>query len=546
MSRGHAAPPAPSNEPILGYLPGSPERGRLKAALEQMASETLEIPMVIGGERVKGPQTAPVVMPHDHGHVLGRYHVGEAEHTGQAIEAALKVRAGWSRVPYAERAAIFLRAAALAAGPWRDRLNASTMLGQSKTAYQAEIDAACELVDFFRFNAWYGQEIVETQPPISPPGVWNTLDYRPLDGFVFAASPFNFTSIAANLPTAPALMGNTVVWKPSLASMHSAWQVMGLLEEAGLPPGVINLVTGDPAAVAGQALGHPLLGGVHFTGSTGVLRQLFQQVGENIGRYRQYPRIVGESGGKDFIFVHPSAEADLEAVATAVVRGGYEYQGQKCSAASRLYIPQSLWPALEARLVALIEALKVGDVRDLSTFMGAVIHRGSFEKIKGYIALAKDDPALSLRAGGGCDDSTGYFVQPTLIRSTDPGSRLMREEIFGPVVTAYVYPDRAYEETLRLCDQTAEYALTGALFARDRHAVQLGMDLLRETAGNFYLNDKPTGAVVGQQPFGGGRASGTNDKAGSALNLLRWTSPRTVKETFTPPTQVPYPYMDEA
>jgi len=535
--------PPPVNEPILNYAPGSAERAELKRALKELQAAPLEIPMTLGGERVLTKELREAVMPHDHAKVIGRFAYGDASHVEQAIGCALAAKSDWAKTPLRVRSAIFLRAAELLAGPFRQRLNASTMLGQSKTAFQAEIDAACELADFFRFNASYAEQL-HAEQPLSPRGLWNLVDYRPLDGFVLAVTPFNFTSIAANLSAAPALMGNTVVWKPSLLSMHSAQILMELFEAAGLPPGVINLVSGDPATLVDAALAHRDLAGLHYTGSSAVLRRLFQKVGEKIEGYRSYPRIVGESGGKDFVVAHPSAEEDLDALSTALVRGAFELQGQKCSAASRAYLPASLWPRLRERLVAATAALRMGDVSDFTNFMGAVIGRAAYDRNCAYQAYGKAAAGVELIAGGGADDSVGYFVEPTIFRVDDPRDKLMAEEIFGPVLTIYVYDDDKYLETLRLCDATSPYALTGAIFARDRGAIELAVSELRHAAGNFYINDKPTGAVVGQQPFGGSRSSGTNDKAGSVLNLLRWCSPRTVKETFVPATQVPYPFMD--
>jgi len=534
--------PKPVNEPVLSYAPGTPERDRVVAAAKAMAKETVDIPMVIGGDRVDAKETREAVMPHDHHHVLGRYAYGDTGHMGRAIDAALAARQDWARTPFHERAAIFLRAAELLSTTWRDRLNAATMLNQSKTVHQAEIDAACELIDFFRFNVHFAERILDEQPQ-SAKGIWNQTDYRPLDGFVLAVTPFNFTSIAGNLPTAPALMGNAVVWKPSLASMLSAHHLMALLEEAGLPPGVVNLVAGDPAALTDAALSHPDFGGLHFTGSTAVLKTLFKKIGERMDVYRQYPRVVGESGGKDFVFVHPSASGDLEAVATALVRGAFEYQGQKCSAASRAYVPASMWKALERRLVALTGEIRMGDVLDLSNFMAAVINETAFDRITGYLARANESKEATIVTGGGSDRKTGWFVEPTIVRVTNPKHELIVNEIFGPVLTVYVYEDAAFEETLELCDTSTAYGLTGAIFARDRAAVSLAAERLRFAAGNFYVNDKPTGAVVGQQPFGGSRGSGTNDKAGAMQNLLRWTSPRSIKETFSPPTSPWYAYQ---
>ena len=532
----------PQNEPTLSYAPNSPERAALKAQLEKMAAQKIEIPLLIGGKEVRTGKTKEARMPHKHAHVLGTYHESDPALVQKAIEAALAAKHDWENTPFHERAAIFLRAADLLASKYRPVMNGATMLGQSKTAYQAEIDSACELIDFLRFNVHFADKLLAEQP-YSPAQTWNQMDYRGLDGFVFAASPFNFTAIGGNLPTAPALMGNTVVWKPAATATYSNWHFLQILREAGLPDGVINFVQGDAAMVSDTVLSHPELGGVHFTGSTSVFQLMWRKVGEQIARYRQYPRLVGETGGKDFVFAHPSAGGDLEALAVALLRGGYEYQGQKCSAASRAYIPSSLWPKLKERLAATISEIRVGDVRDFRNFMGAVIDEKSFKKISSYIDHAKNDPKLKIVAGGEADGREGYFIQPTLIESSDPRTRLMCEEIFGPVLTVYVYEDSKYEETLKICDETAEYALTGAIFARDRKAIAQASVALRHTAGNFYINDKPTGAVVGQQPFGGSRASGTNDKAGSAWNLMRWVSPRTIKENFVPPTSWTYPFM---
>ncbi len=536
--------PLPVNEPVLSYAPGSAERATLKATLEKLAGERIDIPMVIGGKQVRTGKTGEARMPHDHRHVLATYHEGDTSHVQAAIDAALAAKPAWSAMSFAERAAIFLRAADLLSTRYRAILNGATMLNQSKTAFQAEIDAACELADFLRFNVSYAQDLI-AQQPISGPLMWNQLDYRPLDGFVFASTPFNFTAIAINLPAAPALMGNTVVWKPSNHAMFSNWYGLELLREAGLPDGVINLVQGDAAQITSHVLASPDLGGVHFTGSTSVFQSMWRTVGENINRYKQYPRLVGETGGKDFVFAHASAGDDIDALAVAIVRGAFEFQGQKCSAASRAFIPESIWPKLKDRLVALTNEIRMGDVRDFRNFMGAVIHEGSFDKCVRYQQIARSSNETTILAGGEGDKSVGYFVQPTLIHSTNPAHQLMCEEIFGPIITISTYRDDQYVETLRVCDRTAPYALTGAIFARDRAAIATAMSELRHAAGNFYINDKPTGAVVGQQPFGGSRASGTNDKAGSVLNLIRWTSPRTIKETFVPPTTVGYPFMAE-
>jgi 1-pyrroline-5-carboxylate dehydrogenase len=542
MSDANLRVPMPPNEPVLQYAPGSPERAALKAALEKLSSERADIPLLIGGKEVRTGTAKEVRMPHKHGHVLASAHSADRGQIQKAIDAALAAKRDWSNTPFHERAAIFLRAADLLATRMRPTVNAATMLGQSKTAYQAEIDSACELIDFLRFNVHFADKLLAEQPS-SPALTWNQMDYRPLDGFVFAASPFNFTAIGGNLPTAPALMGNTVVWKPAATSVLSNWQIMALLRDAGLPDGVINFVQGDSSLISDTLLAHAELGGIHFTGSTSVFQHLWRKVAENIGRYRQYPRLVGETGGKDFVFAHPSAEGDLEALAVALVRGAFEYQGQKCSAASRAYLPQSLWPKLKDRVIGIMSELKMGDVRDFRNFVGAVIDEKSFTKISGYLQQAETDPKLKILAGGRRDGREGWFIQPALVESMEPRSKLMSEEIFGPVLTVYVYKDAEFEQTLRLCDEGSEYALTGAFFARDRKAIATASRELRHAAGNFYINDKPTGAVVGQQPFGGSRASGTNDKAGSAWNLMRWVSPRTIKETFVPPTAWAYPFM---
>ncbi len=538
---GHRRVPPPVNDPIRSYAPGSPERAPLKARLKSMASEMAEIPLVIGGQRVRTGDTGTAVMPHDHQHVLGTYHKATPDLVLKAVDAARTARADWSRWSFGDRAAVLLKAAELLTAHWRDTINAATMLNQSKTVFQAEIDAACESVDFWRFNVHYAQELLDEQP-LSDHANWNQVEYRALEGFVYAVTPFNFTSIGANLPTAPALMGNAVIWKPASSAMLSAHYLMQLLEEAGLPPGVINLVPGDAAAISNTLLAHRDLAGVHFTGSTEVFNDMWKTIGASMSGYRSYPRIVGETGGKDFIVAHPSA--DVDALAVAVVRGGYEFQGQKCSAASRIYIPRSLWNGVRDRLVAMLEEIKMGDVQDFRNFMGAVIDRRSFDKISGYIDRARNDATIV--AGGQCDASKGFFVRPTLIHTEDPAYRSLCEEIFGPVVTAYVYDDAKWAETLKLVDATSPYALTGAVFAQDRGAVREARAALRNAAGNFYINDKPTGAVVGQQPFGGARASGTNDKAGSKLNLIRWVSARTVKENFNPPRDYRYPFMGEA
>ncbi|MCY1020529.1 L-glutamate gamma-semialdehyde dehydrogenase [Pyxidicoccus sp. MSG2] len=535
--------PAPKNEPVLSYAPGSPERRELQATLKRMSAEQIEIPVLIGGKHVRTGKTDSVRMPHKHSHVLATLHEADAGTVEKAIQNSLSVKEDWARMPFQSRAAIFLRAAELLATRYRPIINAATMLGQSKTAHQAEIDATCEAVDFLRYNVHFAEQILAMQPENSPQ-TWNMTDYRPLDGFVFSVAPFNFTSIAMNLAVAPALMGNVVLFKPSNTAAYSAWYVMELLREAGLPDGVINMLPGDGPTVGNPVLASPHLGGIHFTGSTPTFNAMWKTVGENISKYKQYPRLVGETGGKDFIVAHPSAADDVEALAVAIVRGGFEYQGQKCSAPSRIFVPESMWPKLKPRLQALISEIRMGDVTDFRNFMGAVIDERSFKKTSGYIDLAKGDKDATVVAGGEVDRKDGWFVKPTLVQLADPKHRIMREEIFAPVVGLHVYPDAKYVETLREVDQAASYALTGAVFARDRKAIDTALSELRQAAGNFYINDKPTGAVVGQQPFGGSRASGTNDKAGSALNLLRWTSPRTIKENFVPPTKVSYPFMD--
>jgi len=528
------------NEPVRGYAPGSPERASLKRRLDTMAAERIEIPVIIGGQEFRTGDIGHAVMPHRHAHILADYHKANPAQVELAIAASVKAQREWAQWSWEDRAAVFLRAADLLAGPWRDTLNAATMLGQSKTVFQSEIDAACELVDFWRFNAQYAQEIYHEQP-ISSPGVWNMSDYRALEGFVYAISPFNFTAIGGNLAGSPALMGNGVLWKPAATAMLSGYYIMKLLEEAGLPPGVINFVPGDPVMISEKVLTHRDLAGVHFTGSTGVFNAMWKTIGGNMASYRSYPRIVGETGGKDFMVAHPSA--DPQAFAVGLVRGAYEYQGQKCSAASRAYVPKSLWPHVREAMVAMIEDIRMGDTRDFRNFMGAVIDKKAFDKISGYLADAKQHATIV--AGGGARGEEGYFIEPTLIEAPAPDYRLMCEEIFGPVLTVYVYDDARWHETLETIDRTSPYALTGAVFSRDRHAVREALVALRNSAGNFYINDKCTGAVVGQQPFGGSRASGTNDKAGSKLNLLRWVSPRSIKETFVPPTAYQYPFMAE-
>jgi 1-pyrroline-5-carboxylate dehydrogenase len=543
MSNAIVRPPLPRNEPVKGYAPGSPERQELKRELQRLAGEKVEIPLRIGGEAVATGRLGECRMPHDHRHLLGRYHKAGPAEVRAAIRAALKARRDWAAWPWEARAAVFLKAAELLAGRRRATLNAATMLGQSKVAFQAEIDSACELIDFLRFNVHYARQILAEQPD-SGPGMWNALEQRPLDGFVFAVTPFNFTSIAGNLPTAPALMGNTVVWKPASSAVYAAHFFMEILIEAGLPDGVINLVPGSGGDVGDPVLASPDFAGIHFTGSTAVFQSMWRTVGQNIAKYRCYPRLVGETGGKDFVVAH--ASADVDALVAALVRGAFEYQGQKCSAASRAYVPDTLWKEVRENLLAEIATIRMGDVADFRTFMGAVIDAGAFATIRDYIAGARKMRGLArIIAGGGCDDSKGYFIEPTVIEAKDPAYRTMVEEIFGPVLTVYVYKERDWLPTLRLCDTSSPYALTGGVFARDRAAVEQARRELVGTAGNFYVNDKPTGAVVGQQPFGGSRASGTNDKAGSYLNLVRWTSPRTIKETFDPPRDYRYPYMTE-
>lgn len=538
--------PPVKNEPVRGYLPGSPERARIKAELDRQASTQVEAPLYIGGKRVSTGNLEKMIMPHDHQHVLGHFHQAGLDEVESAIASAMAARKEWAAMPWEDRAGIFLKAAHLLRDEFRDRMNASTMLNQSKVLYQAEIDAACELVDFWNFDVHYMQKIYEEQPPMQPDGVWNRLEHRPLDGFVFAISPFNFSSIGANLATAPALMGNTVVWKPGPNAMLVAHYIVELLEAAGLPPGVVNMVNGDPKMIGKRVVEDRNLAGIHFTGSTNTFQLLWQQVGQNIDSYTSYPRLVGETGGKDFIFAH--ASADIELLTVAMARGAFEYQGQKCSAASRAYIPKSLWPELRDRLVAEIEKIGVGDPRDFRNLMGAVIDARAFAKHKAAIDEAKASVGKQIDEviGGEYDDSKGWFVHPTVIVSNDPKSPTMVNELFGPILTVYVYDDNEFEQTLELCDNTSPYALTGCIMARDRAAVVKATDALRYAAGNFYVNDKPTGAVVGQQPFGGGRKSGTNDKAGAMVNLLKWVSPRTIKENFAAPRQVAYPYMSES
>ncbi len=544
MSNGIFSVPFPDNDPIRSYAPGTRDKEILKKRIAELKSEVLDIPIIIGGKEIRTGNTDKCVIPHKHSHVLGTYHKAGKEEVELAIEAALNAREAWASMPWNERAAIFLKAAdLLTTDYWRSTLNAATMLSQSKTVFQAEIDAACELVDFFRFNTYYAQQIYEEQPLHSPEGLWNRMEYRPLEGFVFAVSPFNFTSIAGNLPTSPALMGNVVIMKPASSAVYSGYWLMKLFIEAGVPDGVINFVPGSGGQVGNPVLASPDLAGIHFTGSTPVFQSMWNTIGGNIANYKGYPRIVGETGGKDFVFVHKSADVDV--VATAIVRGAYEYQGQKCSAASRGYIPKSMWNELKEKVVATLKTVKMGDPEDFTNFVNAVIDKGAFDTITGYIDYIKNADDAEIVFGGNYDDSVGYYIEPTFVVTTNPNFKTMEEEIFGPVFTLYVYDDEKYEETLNICDQTSPYALTGAIFAKERSAIQLTNKILVNAAGNFYINDKPTGAVVGQQPFGGARASGTNDKAGSYLNLIRWVSPRTIKENFIPPTDFRYPFMNE-
>ncbi len=540
MSNAFFKVPIAKNEPVLSYAPGSKERVELLTTYKEMKSKKVEIPMFIGGERIKTRKKVSIKCPHETKRELGFYYEGTKEHVNQAIDAALAAKKEWADLPWEDRAAIFLRAADLLVGPYRAKMNAATMLGQSKNAYQSEIDAVCEMADFFRFNVQYMTEIYAQQPE-SAPGMWNRLEYRPLEGFVYALTPFNFTSIAANLAAAPAMLGNTIVWKPAETQIYSALVIMEVFEAAGLPPGVINLVFVDGPAAGDVIFSHKEFAGLHFTGSTGVFQKLWQKIGENIANYKSYPRIVGETGGKDFVMVHPSADA--KQVATALSRGAFEFQGQKCSAASRAYIPASLAKDVEKYLVADVKSFKIGSPEDFKNFINAVIDEKAYKKITSYIAKAAKDKNATIIAGGKYSDAKGYFIEPTVIKTNDPKYTTMCEEIFGPVLTLYVYQDKDYEQTLELVDSTSPYALTGSIFSNDRYATRMAIDKLRNAAGNFYINDKPTGAVVGQQPFGGGRASGTNDKAGSILNMYRWLSPRTMKETFSPPTDYRYPFM---
>jgi 1-pyrroline-5-carboxylate dehydrogenase len=533
--------PKPVNEPIKPYAPGSPERASLKLKLTEMMACEIEVPLIIGGKEVRTGRLGEMRVPHEHGHLLGKYHMAGPEEVELAIEAARDAWVEWNALPWHQRASIFLKMAEFLAGPWRDTLNAATMLGQSKNAFQAEVDSACELIDFWRFNPFYAQAIYAEQPPYSPTGVWNYVEQRPLEGFVFAVTPFNFTSIAGNLQTSPALMGNVVLWKPASSAVYSAYYLMKLFEAAGLPPGVVNFIPGSGGSVGNPVMASPELAGIHFTGSTSVFHNIWKTIGENIHGYNAYPRIVGETGGKDFVFAH--ASADVTALAVALVRGAFEYQGQKCSAASRAYIPESIWGKLKGEMLGMLAEIKIGGVLDFSNFVNAVIDRAAFASIQEHIDIAHGASDAEIIFGGKCDDSVGYYIEPTVILTTNPHFKTMEEEIFGPVLTIYVYKDNEFEDALRLCDTTSPYALTGAVFATDRYAIQIAYEALRFAAGNFYINDKPTGAVVGQQPFGGGRASGTNDKAGSYINLLKWVSPRTVKENFNPPKDYKYPFL---
>ncbi len=534
--------PEPINEPILAYAPGSPEKKAVKAALAEMAGKELDIPLIIGGKEVRTGDLGKAVMPHDHKHVLATYHKAGPKEVQMAIDAAVAAQEMWQSFRWEERCAIFLKAADLLATKYRALINAGAMLAGGKNVFQAEIDAACEFIDFLRFNVKFAQNIYERQP-VSSPGVWNYVQNRPLEGFVFAVTPFNFTAIAGNLPTAPAIMGNTVVWKPASSLVYTPYLIMQILEEAGLPPGVINFVPGSGANVGDVCLVDSRLAGIHFTGSTRVFQSMWKTIGTNIASYKAYPRIVGETGGKDFIFAHNSS--DIKPLATALVRGSFEYQGQKCSAASRAYIPKSIWPAVEVEVKAQMARIKMGSPVDFTNFVGAVIDKGAFDTISDYIDFAKNNDGAEVIIGGKCDDSVGYFIEPTVILASDPHFKTMVEEIFGPVLTIFVYDDDKFEETLTLCDTSSMYALTGAIFGSDRQAVSFATGKLEHAAGNFYINDKPTGAVVGQQPFGGGRASGTNDKAGSQANLMRWVSTRTVKETFVPPEDFVYSFLEE-
>ena len=541
MARGFFNVPKAVNEPVKEYAPGSPEREELLATYKKMFNSNIDVPMHINGDEVRTKNTRNISPPHDHKHIVGQYHIADKSHVDSAISTALAAREAWSSVAWTERASIFLKAAELLAGPYRAKMNAATMIAQSKNVHQAEIDASCEMIDFFRFNVQYMTDIFKDQPS-SAPGIWNRVEYRPLEGFIYAISPFNFTSIAANLPAAAALMGNVVVWKPSDHQAYSAQVIVDMFKEAGLPDGVINVVYGDPVMISDTVLASPDFSGLHFTGSTDVFKDLWKQIGNNIHNYKTYPRIVGETGGKDFIWVHNSSNP-LQ-VATAITRGSFEYQGQKCSAASRAYIPVSLWNEVKEHLISQTNKIKMGSPEDPSNYVNAVIHEGSFDKIAGFIDAAKADNDAEIIIGGGYDKSVGYFIEPTVILAKSPMYSTMTTELFGPVMTIYLYEDSEWEASLKLVDESTEYALTGAIFSTDRYIVEKASKALENAAGNFYINDKPTGAVVGQQPFGGGRSSGTNDKAGSAQNLLRWTSVRLIKETFVTPTDYTYPYLE--
>jgi 1-pyrroline-5-carboxylate dehydrogenase len=537
----HSNIPKPQNEPVYSYAPKTAERTLLKEALQRLESQQLDIPLIIGGKEIRTGNTAKCIQPHDHQKILGHFHRAGEKEVHMAIEASQKAKPDWENLPYQQRASVFLKAAQLLSTKYRYTLNAATMLNQSKNVFQAEIDSACELIDFWRFNSYFMQELYKEQPLYSPAGMLNMVEHRPLEGFVFAATPFNFTSIAGNLPTAPAMMGNTVLWKPASTAAYASYFLMQVLTEAGLPDGVINFIPGSGSQVGDPVLASPLFSGLHFTGSTEVFQTMWKTIGTNIQKYRTYPRVVGETGGKDFMVVHVSA--DPQATITAIIRGAYEYQGQKCSALSRMYLPKSLWTAIKDDLIDQIKSIKMGPVQDFSNFVNAVIDQASFDNTKRYIENAKNALDAEIVCGGGCDDRVGFFIEPTLIVTTNPYYESMVEEIFAPLLTTYIYEDDQYEQALELCDQTSMYALTGCVFARDRYAIMKAVDKLRHAAGNFYINDKPTGAVVGQQPFGGSRGSGTNDKAGSMLNLQRWTSMRTIKETLVPPTVYRYPFM---
>jgi len=543
MAKGFFNVPVPENETVKSYVPGSPERKELKKTLKELKSIQLDIPMFIGGEEIRSNNTSNISPPHNHNHVLGRYFISDEDHVKRAINAALNAKEKWERLTWEQRAAIFLRAADLIAGPYRAKINAATMLGQSKNVFQAEIDAACEMIDFLRFNVYYMTEIYKQQPE-SAPHTWNRLEYRPLEGFIYAVSPFNFTSIAGNLPTAPAIMGNTVVWKPSPKQIYSAYFLMQIFRDAGLPDGVINLIHDDGPMASEIIFEHPDFAGVHYTGSTKIFKLFWERIGANIDKYKSYPRIVGETGGKDFILMHETA--NVNEVVTALIRGAFEYQGQKCSAASRAYIPDNRWEDVRQHLHKELQDLRMGDVEDFTNFFNAVIDETAFDKIVKYIEEAKKSNVAKVIIGGNYDKSKGYFIEPTVILVEDPQYATMIEEIFGPVLTIYVYNSQRFVETLELVDQTSPYSLTGAVFAKERYVIDLATRMLSNSAGNFYINDKPTGAVVGQQPFGGARASGTNDKAGAMINLLRWVSPRTIKENFLPPKDYRYPFMKEA